>query len=862
MTKAPTKAAPPPVHAPKAPAPASTAPIVKPSAPRRAAAPAGNRAVSQLLNSYAIQAKLVIGPASDRYEAEADRVADAVLRLPSGEAPMLPRISRLTAAPAQRKCSQCDKDEELPRSASDALVQRKCAKCEAEEALQRKAASEPVLLQRSCSQCEQEKLQRKADGDPLFLARKCSKCAEEEEQAQRKASPAAGRADAGSSIEARINSARSGGHGLPSSVRSHFEPRFGADLSGVRLHSDHNAAELSSAVGAHAFTTRQDIFFAAGRYRPDTDDGRRLLAHELTHTLQQRQSAPVALLQREEDTNATEQQVTQQQAEIDSANATSVDDDETSSAQQTEAPIDENATEKEAKAEAAETSTGEVVIPNFDVETESCPTLWKEEPEAAPAAEVKEEETSFADEILGAVTGGVGGYVARQAWDALPLSARAAAINKAIDAALLGVEKLPGEPLVGPLWGWFQAGLTGFLTKLRKVADAEKVAIFQKIGKMIIGLDAKAALGFAGGALKGFLVDGLLGIVQMVINMVCFVPRAIKFCEQMVKSFTELPDELSAAWEAMKDLGSSIKGVVGGAIDQLAELWKNPKRAKELLRMVYEAGKEKSREAGELIADKMLEYARLSSAALGEKVGRLVGQFAFEAVVTYLTAGAEAGIAAAKVAAREALEWVIQLGRRFFKIVTKALPILGDIARIIVRAAKYLTRAFNTICDKIYEAIQRTRDFFYSLLGICTEGSFKCKKRRSRKPPADKKKCRGKFIKPTGGHLGHNSYCNRVTNGAPDFRLELGPVRRCNFDAKVGRTLVECKTGRGWLLNKQLQAEHWFPYAVKAMHGQALRCLATALSCGYRYVWYMENRHAAAYLQSVWGGIPAIEHRP
>ena len=80
---------------------------------------------------------------------------------------------------------------------------------------------------------------------------------------------------------------RGGGTALPVQVRGFFEPRFGRDLSSVRVHSDDRAASSARSVGALAYTMGQEVVFAAGRYAPDTTVGRRLLAHELAHVIQQ-----------------------------------------------------------------------------------------------------------------------------------------------------------------------------------------------------------------------------------------------------------------------------------------------------------------------------------------------------------------------------------------------------------------------------------------------------------------------------------------------------------------------------------------------------------------------------------------------
>jgi peptidoglycan hydrolase-like protein with peptidoglycan-binding domain len=90
-----------------------------------------------------------------------------------------------------------------------------------------------------------------------------------------------------SGLEARINHLRGSGLPLPEPVRAFFEPRFGYDFSMVRIHTDARAAELARALNARAFTVGQDVVFGAGQYAPGTTFGRKLLAHELVHVIQQ-----------------------------------------------------------------------------------------------------------------------------------------------------------------------------------------------------------------------------------------------------------------------------------------------------------------------------------------------------------------------------------------------------------------------------------------------------------------------------------------------------------------------------------------------------------------------------------------------
>lgn len=90
-------------------------------------------------------------------------------------------------------------------------------------------------------------------------------------------------------VEAGINAARgAGGEQLAQPARANLENRLGVNLANVRIHRDARAAELANAVSARAFTVNSDIFFGKDQYEPRSTMGLHLLAHEVAHTLQQR----------------------------------------------------------------------------------------------------------------------------------------------------------------------------------------------------------------------------------------------------------------------------------------------------------------------------------------------------------------------------------------------------------------------------------------------------------------------------------------------------------------------------------------------------------------------------------------------
>ena len=124
-----------------------------------------------------------------------------------------------------------------------------------------------------------------------WVQRKCADC-EKEEQLQRKPSgdgqPAVSDRAAGA-----IQSSAGRGSPLDGNTQSFMSSRMGSDFGAVKIHTDGEAVQLSRELNAKAFTVGKDIYFNEGQYQPDIESGRHLLAHELTHTVQQTGSSPV-----------------------------------------------------------------------------------------------------------------------------------------------------------------------------------------------------------------------------------------------------------------------------------------------------------------------------------------------------------------------------------------------------------------------------------------------------------------------------------------------------------------------------------------------------------------------------------------
>ncbi|MBL7696586.1 MAG: DUF4157 domain-containing protein, partial [Chitinophagaceae bacterium] len=213
-----------------------------------------------------IQAKLSVGQPHDPYEKEADAMADHVVqKLDAGPSPFESKASHsLQTKPA------------ISLFSSTRPVFTKSATTEHEENLQESKDDEKENVDL--------KLQRK----PIFEsnAEPPPPGDDGENNVQRKATDEPSEVDA-PAIEQSLSGSKGSGSPLPDETRTQMESSFGADFSGVRIHDDSSSAQMSKDLQAHAFTHGSDIYFNSGKYDVNSKQGHHLLAHELTHVVQQ-----------------------------------------------------------------------------------------------------------------------------------------------------------------------------------------------------------------------------------------------------------------------------------------------------------------------------------------------------------------------------------------------------------------------------------------------------------------------------------------------------------------------------------------------------------------------------------------------
>jgi hypothetical protein len=135
------------------------------------------------------------------------------------------------------------------------------------------------------------------------LQRMCTECEEEKEGLQRKAVQGTANADPASfSLSGRIESTAGAGQSLSAETLEEMNASFGADFSNVHIHTGAGSAQMNKELHAQAFTHGRDIYFNSGKYNPQSPAGKHLLAHELTHVIQQ--SGNAGSVQRQPSANA------------------------------------------------------------------------------------------------------------------------------------------------------------------------------------------------------------------------------------------------------------------------------------------------------------------------------------------------------------------------------------------------------------------------------------------------------------------------------------------------------------------------------------------------------------------------------
>ncbi len=219
--------------------------------------------VQSILRGSDVQPKLRVGRPDDQFEKEADRVAEQVVAAPDVEP-----INKTEGKQTQSKSPA----EPNPANGGSAKLESVTGAAPTKGAVQRSTA---LNIQRLCANCEEE-VRLKSDDEEMAQGDEFSPH----------------RLEVSRQLAAEIAAIRSTGQPLPQ--QEYFESRFGYDFSQTRVHTDARANRLANRLGARAFTHGGHIIFGEGQFSPHSQGGRKLIAHELTHVVQQNAATPGA----------------------------------------------------------------------------------------------------------------------------------------------------------------------------------------------------------------------------------------------------------------------------------------------------------------------------------------------------------------------------------------------------------------------------------------------------------------------------------------------------------------------------------------------------------------------------------------
>ncbi|MBQ4805301.1 DUF4157 domain-containing protein [Aquimarina sp. MMG015] len=263
------------------------------ASPNTASAKSGNSSLFQKdKNEDAfVQPKLTVGKPNDKYEVEADRVADTIVAKGNEQGNSffspVPRVQKQNEEEVQQKPKVERISQLVQRQTEDQSIQQKEEQEEVQKKPEEEVQQQEIIPETTI---QEKKDSSKITSDIQKKEEEVQEKEEEEEQistlqtVQRKSNEIP---NTNTSIESRLNSSKGGGSPLPKETKVQMESGFGTDFSNVRVHTDSNAKQMSQNMGAQAFTHGNDIYFNEGKFDTSSNSGKHLLAHELTHTVQQ-----------------------------------------------------------------------------------------------------------------------------------------------------------------------------------------------------------------------------------------------------------------------------------------------------------------------------------------------------------------------------------------------------------------------------------------------------------------------------------------------------------------------------------------------------------------------------------------------
>jgi len=504
---------------------------------------------------------------------------------------------------------------------------------------------------------------------------------------------------------------RSPGQPLDAATRSFFEPRFGYDFSQVRVHTDSKAAESAKTLNALAYTIGSDIAFGGGQYLPQTTTGKRLLAHELTHVLQQAPAhgAIQSKLLADNINNSYEKEANQVADVAVRVPAYSI--------------VKKNINQPKNR------KNDDIIEPSHAFPIELAHVVQQ-----GPVSPLLLQQNSIIGQTpvqlpilhpLNRVSERLAPVIQRkenkETNTNIHVKKDSNTKQKPKNEFIVGILKLAkeivelGSPLrariLGPISLLYDSMVIGFLERLAEKGEAELWNVLTNAAKAITSLDY--VFGYIKGFLKGFFIDGLFGIFVLIFDIAKLGWELAKIIPAQGEKFVDAADKLKVSeWilssgDALwKEFSSNLdkSGIAGIASD-----------VADFIMVMFNMAKGLAKTVGEAAAEGLIKFFKQATeklgAELGKIVGNIVGQATYEIIADVLTVGVGVAITAAKTSVRPVLSLLAKAGKKGMAVLREIGSKIVEIVELVKGFVNALgkTKFFKTLGKKFDELSNNVR---------------------------------------------------------------------------------------------------------------------------------------------------------
>ena len=735
-----------------------------------------------------VQAKLKVGAPDDKYEKEADAMADRVMRSPMSDS-VTPSSNGIESI--QRKCAECESKEE--QSDTDMAIQRKEMASDTggiNPDISKKSLRDNITVQRKMNDNgtlrEPQGAGLKIPSGTLRHSKGAVQRKEEDEEIQRYTNSDRGRGPPMGNFSSKLNQSKGSGQPMDSATNSFMSSRFGTDFSNVKIHTGSEATSMSNSINAKAFTHQNHIYFNQGQYQPNTHEGKTLIAHELTHTIQQ--GAVSNQLQRKCSACQEDDSISERgppgaiQRKLNRRENSTISTDNKKVSENLSITATNHIQRQELKPEGEDPEftpeeaeayqqiqdevtgvSGEEAIGGdcWDIVTpvnEWLKNAGRSQAIAlgtssgqlnAGAGEIEgnaSQDDSFFDTLLefapSALLGPLAllGNGAMWIFEQLPDSVKEEIINDAIDNALWLSSLIPEVNFTDK---YAKVTFAAFLTELKDQPYETKIGILRKVMNIVTGKDIVFFFGMAKGLVAGFFADGILGLIQMVIDIICLIPQFFNFMDLIMEFIGEVPETIRETIESMQELQDAIDEAMANAMDDIMLLLSDPNKLFELINGIDEQISAFAEKIGQEGAKALLSVYQMPAHDMGFIIGRVLGMIIWEIVFSIIGAIATAyfaGAGAGATAATSAGKVVIRVIAKMIKTITKMIrPILkfiitklDDFIGFVKGMAKLLPGRMGTAGKKLEKFMEKLKELFQEFMDM-----IKRKQRRDRRDGGD-----------------------------------------------------------------------------------------------------------------------------